>query len=165
MKVFLGTFWGVCVCVNYQLSSVSQPGAHPSIICFVMFKLGFSQPHFWLPPGSSSGSARRGCESVAAGPEKEEGTASSCLLPLPMRVTSLPQRQPQFLPRAEAESIFQFFQYSEDQLHRPPEALAQPSSLLRGPSAEPLPFVPRPGAGLLPPLLHLSVLSLSFTSL
>lgn len=64
----------VCVCVNYQLSSVSQPGAHPSIICFVMFKLGFSQPHFWLPPGSSSGSARRGCESVAAGPEEEEGT-------------------------------------------------------------------------------------------
>lgn len=56
--------------VKYQLLSVS----HPSIIYFVMFKLGFSQPHFWLPPGSSTGSARRACERAAAGPEKEEGT-------------------------------------------------------------------------------------------
>lgn len=56
-----------------------------------------------------------------------------------------------------------FFKYLQDQLHCPSKALAPPGSLLRGPGPLLSLFPLFPVLGLLPPLLPLTVLSLSLT--
>lgn len=96
MKVLLSTV--VCLCVRHLLviKCLFLSSKSTVLYCFVVLKLGFYQPHFWLPSGSFRGSANRRGQRVTVGPGKEEGTcfflSASSSHESHLSSTSLPQQ-------------------------------------------------------------------------
>lgn len=139
MKALLG----ILFCDLSVIKHVSELQAHPSILCFVVLKLGFYQLHLiatWLIVRQ----CQQGMEQVTAGAEKEEGAcfflSASSSPEGHLSNTSLPQKQQRFLSVSQLNSFSSFpILAGPASLH--PLRCWNPTKVL---CWELLPFVPQP---------------------